>query len=534
LNKKLRKLFKNPKAFWRDSKWNRLNRKIEFSKEHIVTREHIVTFENKLLTPDVLLKPLPSPFNIYYMIDQLKKYNADAIYIIPIKDHLKRVICVNKSHKKTFFMTFLNFTYNENISIKYKYQGKIKIPKSLNEFWSDISTLRHLDIRLDTLRSTERTRFWFRLEFWDEFEDYYLSPTANHISRKLWKSVATKHNIFTNTGNMIDYSDILRYSHESLINFDIDLVFTWVNSDDEDWQKLYYSYKPSTEEEESDTTSTSRFFSRDELKYALRSWEKYGSFVRNIYIVSNCKPPEWLDLSQKNIQWIYHEEIMPDEVLPTFNSHAIETSLHKIKGLSNYFIYSNDDIFLVKPTKSGDFYFSNGIAKLRLEPYGNVNGFATYGDPDYLNAARNANALLEKDFHKTTTQLHTHSPQSMRVDILEKMETQYPLDFKRTMSNKFRTYQDISVTSYMYQHYALLSGNALQTDIKTEFIQQNHNFSDKLQRIIRLKNKGKLDELPLSVCLNDGADSHLNEQWNTEIMKFLETFFPEKSRYEKC
>ncbi len=329
---------------------------------------------------------------------------------------------------------------------------------------------------------------------------------------------------------MVDYSIILAKPHEKEICFDIDLVFTWVNSEDEDWKELYTAHKPISDAE---ATSNSRFLSRDELKYSLRSWDEYGNFIRNTYIVSNCKPPDWLDLSKENIHWVYHEEIMPHEVLPTFSSHAIETSLHKIKGLSNYFIYSNDDVLLVKPTSGNDFFFPNGIVKLKLEPYGNVNGDLKDGDPDYLNAARNVNRLLEGDFKKTPTQLHTHASQAMRVDILNKMEKQYSPEFKKTMGNKFRTITDISVTSYMYPHFSYLSGNALQTDIKTEFIQHNHDFTKKLKRLINLKDMSNIGKLPLSVCLNDGGDSHLNEQWNTEIMNFLETFFPEKSRYEK-
>ena len=45
-----------------------------------------------------------------------------------------------------------------------------------------------------------------------------------------------------------------------------------------------------------------------------------------------------------------HKEIFanPDH-LPTFSSPAIEINMHRIPGLSNQFIYSNDDYFLMRP-----------------------------------------------------------------------------------------------------------------------------------------------------------------------------------------
>jgi len=515
MHRKIKKLFKNPKSFWRDSRFN-------------IKQKKIFKISNNNNNP--ILKPIGIDFKIDFLIQKLEQLNINGFYIEPLDRTLKYAICINQNDKKKFIISFMTLLASEDITLQYKMKNTIKKAYNINDFWSDIYTLKNVDIRLNTQRVTNKHFFWFRLEFWEEYENFYLSPTANHISRKLWKDVSNKHSIFCNKNQFINYNIILSHIHESMVSFDIDLVFTWVNSEDEDWKKIYANYV--LVKEKSDATSTSRFFSRDELKYALRSWSEYGDFIRNIYIVSNCKPPRWLNLEQSGIYWIYHEEIMPKEVLPTFSSHAIETSLHKIEGLSNYFIYSNDDFLLIKPTTKDDFFFPNGIAKVRLEKYGNVNGLTKEGDPDYLNAARNSNKLLELEFKKTTTQLHTHSPQSMRIDILTQMEEKYADKFSETMKNKFRTYKDIAVTGYFYHHYAILSGNALQCDTRTELIQQNHDFQKKLKKLVLLKEGNKIKELPMSVCLNDGADSHLNETWNLEVISFLNTFFHNKSKYE--
>ena len=44
-----------------------------------------------------------------------------------------------------------------------------------------------------------------------------------------------------------------------------------------------------------------------------------------------------------------HEDYLPDEYRPAFSSHPIELNLHRIKGLSERFVYFNDDMYLLRP-----------------------------------------------------------------------------------------------------------------------------------------------------------------------------------------
>lgn len=50
-------------------------------------------------------------------------------------------------------------------------------------------------------------------------------------------------------------------------------------------------------------------------------------------------------MGKKKIKYINHEDIIPKQYLPTFNSHIIETFIFRIPNLSEYFIYLNDDCF---------------------------------------------------------------------------------------------------------------------------------------------------------------------------------------------
>ena len=110
-----------------------------------------------------------------------------------------------------------------------------------------------------------------------------------------------------------------------------------------------------------------RFYDNNELKYSLRSIEKYAPWFRNIYIVTNGQVPNWLNLTNSRVKLIKHEEIFQNKThLPTFNSAAIETHIHRIKGLSKYFVYFNDDLLLTKPIWPDDFHTKSSGFKVYL------------------------------------------------------------------------------------------------------------------------------------------------------------------------
>jgi hypothetical protein len=100
-----------------------------------------------------------------------------------------------------------------------------------------------------------------------------------------------------------------------------------------------------------------RFYHNDEIKYCLRSIEANMTFVRKIFlVVRNDQLPDFLDTDHYQIVVIPHEKIIPAKYLPTFNSITIENFLHKIPGLSEHFLYLNDDMIILKPTRPQDFF----------------------------------------------------------------------------------------------------------------------------------------------------------------------------------
>lgn len=84
-------------------------------------------------------------------------------------------------------------------------------------------------------------------------------------------------------------------------------------------------------------------------------------FVKTVHlVVSNIEQvPAWIDKSKVHV--VLHKEIIPACLLPTFNSTTIEMFLHKIPGLAEHFIYSNDDTFPFKTMDAYGFFNADGL-----------------------------------------------------------------------------------------------------------------------------------------------------------------------------
>lgn len=506
--RKVKKLFQNPKWFIADSRLGK------------AVKKKAVQFEIERINKK------------YFSFDEacsFKKELSEHVetFFIPSLPGQREAIVIVESNISKFISVLIHINQNA-YEVAFDNKGKL-IKKITNETLSDLFiNNRVVNFRFVSRRTKEQ--MYFEIQLWREEKEFYDSPNANMVSRRLWKSTEEEYSLLK-LGKVSHYHEILGDNSELFCGFDVDYVFTWVNSDDEDWKKMYNEFNPV---KKTDANSISRFLSRDELMFSLRAIEEYAPWVRKIHVVSNCKPPKWLDVNNVKINWVDHSEIFDEDCLPTFSSHSIEATIHKIKELSNHFIYSNDDFILSRPVSKNDFFEPNGNCKIKFEKWGNVNGIVKKGDPDYLNAARNCQLLLEKEFGVKPSQLHCHAPQAMRVDILSEMEGKYSISFDKTRKNKFRDVSDIAVTGFLFHHYAYLSGRGVKDYTPTMLIQRNHNYIERFEKILNQKNKTIFSNNGryLSFCVNDGADSHLDEKWNVNLNKFLDDYLSNKSQFE--
>ena len=139
----------------------------------------------------------------------------------------------------------------------------------------------------------------------------------------------------------------------------IDFVIAWVDGTDPAWRQRKKSYEPKGAEGGKEDSSA-RYRDWNLLRYWFRAVEKYAPWVRKIWFVTEGHLPAWLDTNNPRISVVRHEDYIPEEYLPTFSSHPIELNLFRIRGLSERFVYFNDDMYLMRQVREEDF-FRNGL-----------------------------------------------------------------------------------------------------------------------------------------------------------------------------
>lgn len=140
---------------------------------------------------------------------------------------------------------------------------------------------------------------------------------------------------------------------------DIDFVITWVDMNDPKWQAKFSKYatgKPNSK----NGISKARFRDHGLLKYWFRGVDKFAPWVRKVHFVTAGQKPDWLDENNPKINLVYHEDFIPLQFLPTYNSVVIERYLHRIPGLAEHFVYFNDDFYIIDHVGQGRF-FQDGL-----------------------------------------------------------------------------------------------------------------------------------------------------------------------------
>ena len=487
-------------------------------------------------------------FDFAWLCETLTKMPDVPPFFFTNQRDAKPSICYMEPVTKRMVEALTDVAAAYDLVVSAVVDSKITHLRTFEDVLYTVAAARVTDLKL-TLGNQDIN---FRMEVWVVKNDVAVAPRGNIYTRKIYLADNSGGRAFLDRKGA-DLADLFDQTHESEFDHPIDVVYTWVDGADPDWQKLYIEHAlpllTNTPAKKESAAGTSlfvkvtgdimqdpeifdRYASRDELKYSLRSVDRFLPWVRNIIIVSNCRPPAWLDTKHPRIRWIDHSEILDPQYLPTFNSHAIESGLHKIPGLSRHFLYFNDDFFVLQSMEARDFFTSNGLAVNRLESYGMVHGDVKVGHESYLNAARNVQKLLEKKFGKTATRLHTHTPATIRVDVQEQAETDFADAFHITRSNRLRSITDINPTSFLAPHYHFMSGNAVNRKADYRLVKRSAPFQKLFDSYINGIGQKK-SGAPSLICVNDGGGSTSDEVWNTAVESFLEQAFQWPCQFEK-
>ena len=131
----------------------------------------------------------------------------------------------------------------------------------------------------------------------------------------------------------------------------MDAVIAYVNGEDPNWLNEINKY--------TNDIHKRRYRDFGWLKYLLRGIEKYIPWIDNVFIIvsSESQIPDWAN--RDKIHFVLHRDYIPKELLPTFNSSTIECFLPLIDGLSEEFIYFNDDMYIINDIKYEDCFINN-------------------------------------------------------------------------------------------------------------------------------------------------------------------------------
>ena len=161
----------------------------------------------------------------------------------------------------------------------------------------------------------------------------------------------------------------------------IDFIVTWVDGNDPAWQKekIKWEGNDGKVSDAADGNTECRYHENGLLKYWFRAVEKFAPWVNTVHFVTCGQRPEWLNEAHPKLHLVNHEDYIPKEYLPTFNSNAIELNFHRIEELSEQFVLFNDDVFLLRPVDPS-FFFRDGQPVLKTS--------LKYGFVEYSNWCR--------------------------------------------------------------------------------------------------------------------------------------------------
>ncbi len=283
----------------------------------------------------------------------------------------------------------------------------------------------------------------------------------------------------------------------------IDLVYTWVDGQDTAWQARRKTAEANfgRGSKTGDEMHSTRYDSHDELLYSIRSAQRYFVDLGNIYVVTDRQTPTILGSLLDNVTIVDHREIFADHTnLPTFNSHAIEANLHRISGLSEQYLYMNDDVFFGSAMSGADFFdeygrsyqfFSSAVSL----PHQSFGKNTVAADAAGIN---NRNLLLRKlgvfAFRKFQ---HTALP--TRRSLMFQMEKDLAEAWTATLPNTVRSTEDYSIAGALYQQYAGALGHAIPGSIRYAY------FDTKVRSSIKKARSLIQDDWlrPQMFCIND-------------------------------
>lgn len=339
-------------------------------------------------------------------------------------------------------------------------------------------------------------------------------------------------------------------------NNPIDFVVTWVDNNDLIWREVKDDYLRDYVLQGNKDNGEERYRDWELFKYWFRAVEQFAPWVNNVYLVTYGHIPMWLNTNNAKLKIVKHAEFIPKKYLPTFSSIPIELNLHRIDGLSDNFVYFNDDIILSKPVNPYDFFQNNqpkycAIAKpikndiengsfqhQLFSVIGMING---YFYPRISELIKNNSEkwfsycygknikynLRAYDENYIQGLYFSHLGVPFKKETFRKVWEVFEKELDETCTHKFRMHQDIM--HQIFSAWDILKGDFVSVS-STYYGKVFSNLSVQIEEI----REALISKKYKMICLNDSKYISHDEYVITKkrIIKIMEELFPEKSKYE--
>ncbi|MBO7042746.1 MAG: Stealth CR1 domain-containing protein [Alphaproteobacteria bacterium] len=338
-------------------------------------------------------------------------------------------------------------------------------------------------------------------------------------------------------------------------NDKIDAVYLWVDGSDKKWLKsrnFWYDKIHHKTIEDANNLNASLYRDNGELKYSLRSLAECTPWINHIYIITGFnQKPKWLNLKNKKISIVPHEQIMPKKAIPTFNSSSIAKCIPNIPNLSDKFIILNDDTFFNKRLKQSFFFDKHGRAIILYNKHPNMPKDASKNIDKWLSSVdRYTHTIIlsalkiQEIFGKTFLSYkpsHGIDPY-IKSSILECAN--HPLvkkQLEKQILDKFRVKN--SFLMWLFELYAKMTGKAVFKKARgyksgrhwlSNFIYNTIYFHSVRKSPVFCEDaktsRSSIKHAPI-FCINDSK--HTGAETIKNNIEFLQTRFPNKCEFEK-
>lgn len=327
---------------------------------------------------------------------------------------------------------------------------------------------------------------------------------------------------------------------------DIDFVMIWVDGNDMQWRQSKQLYSG---EEAKFNINDVRYRDWNMLHYWFRSVEKFAPWVRRIHFVTCGHVPEWLRLDHPKLHWVKHSDYIDAEYLPTFSSHPIELNLHRIEGLSEKFVYFNDDMYLLAPVREEDFFVDGiprGCAVLN-PPTANRYGIGAVIMNDLGVIADHFDFKKQFKAHITKWIHPVYGLQNLRTFLLlpwrrylgfldlhlampylkstfEEVWKEEEQLLRKVSSHRFR--DDSDVNQWLMSYWQIATGNFVPWNPKIGRLYDASRDTDRIVDVVK-------HQRMKMVCINDSEQIGNFDAIRARIVEAFDSVLKEKCSFEK-